>query len=635
MTDRCRSWSGRDGKEPITTSRRRRRLVLALVAALVAMLPPPPRAAAQPAVGDLKLIFSKDAKGSQGVERELPLRPNLPRQAFLHVLNEKGAAAEVQVELSAGGEPLLPAKTLTIPAGVGGLTKVIFGTAPVEKDGKPPVLAPVKSPLIVRLLDAKGRELETVGIGVVSPQKYVKVESISFDPTTQPDGTKNVLEVQLSPIKTAFQGPAARVDLVLNPDRAPSLKRGQEKKGRYSGLLRAGGNLVLRAENLEFVSSAEGEQGLIYLTVDGYQRAFTFVSTFLAERTKSTPALITKLPILRLVHPTIVKPSPKLPVIVEVDNAPPNGLGLLSLYRDFEDNTLKNLEDQPKEFIGDRAELLFCNPAGPAGALLVEGKVSDWVLVLDTEDVHGKRWLAAQMLDKGGKAGRTIQVLDSKEIPRRPLTETVSQIVEPVVLYDGKPDVTLDLDMTLPPPGRLPQLIVGSPLPLRAVSKDPSGITKAIFFAGKPPPDGKLPPTVLQAEGELFQIDPAVFKAELPVPTLKTGTVLVSVQMTNGVGETTTKTIRVELVDPAKANGAAGKFKGATITGTVVEGGQAVPGTPVTLSDDKGEYRFERVPPGAYAVNALRSASRTRGRTLVSVAEGQELVDKVEVKLTR
>ncbi|HYT88595.1 MAG TPA: hypothetical protein VEL76_07790, partial [Gemmataceae bacterium] len=210
------------------------------------------------AVGDLKLIFSLDAKGLQGVERDLPLRPNIPRQAFLHVSNERGAATEVKVELSAGGEPVTT-KTLKIAAGVGTLTPVSFGTAPIEKDGKPPVLAPVKSPLMVRLLDLKDRELEAVGIGVASPQRYVKVDSIFFDPTKQPDGTKNVLEVQLSPIKTAFQGPPARVDLVLNPQRIPNLKPGQAKQGTYSGRLYPDGSLVLHAENLEFNDKAEGE----------------------------------------------------------------------------------------------------------------------------------------------------------------------------------------------------------------------------------------------------------------------------------------------------------------------------------------------------------------------------------------
>ncbi|HYT88596.1 MAG TPA: hypothetical protein VEL76_07795 [Gemmataceae bacterium] len=293
---------------------------------------------------------------------------------------------------------------------------------------------------------------------------------------------------------------------------------------------------------------------MIYLNIDGYQRAFTFVCTFLAERTKSQPILINKVPILRLVHPPFAKPGPKSPmVVVEMDNMPWNGLGQLTLYREFEQGRLKSPEDRPITFAGDRRQELFCNPTGPGGALLFEGRVSDWNLVLDTTDIHGKRWLAVQLLDKAKMAAKapdpTFNVLDSKEIPKKPLTETVLRIVEGVILYDGQPEAVLDLDLPVPKAGELPKYREGTPLPLRVSAKDPSSVVKVTFFLGAPAGDGKIPENAPQAEG--FPAEAEVWRASLDIPKAKRGvTVLVSVQVTNGVGQTALRTIAIQPVDP-------------------------------------------------------------------------------------
>jgi hypothetical protein len=509
--------------------------------------------------------------------------------------------------------------------------------------------------MTARLLDAKGKLLKEILIGVARPKEYVNVDQIFFYPVTK-EGTKNVLEVRLSAKGTFTGTTAAPVELVLDPNRVPSLKPEQEKVGRYAGQLRPGTPLTLRAENLQFREGAERQQGLIYLTIDGYQRAYTYLSSFLGERGESRPSELIG-PIMRLDHTPIGKPGPEYPVIVEVDNAPSAAVSTLALYREYKDDKLIDREDEPRRFAGDRQELIAYSPAGPLGSLLFAPKVADWAIVLDTTKVYGERWLAAQMIDTDREKERlkdakapdpVIPVLNSKEIPEKGETEKTRAIVERVLLYDGKPVLSLDLDLPPAPPGKLPQLTVGAPLPLRAVARDPSGITRVVFFAGKPPPDGKLPPTVPQAEGEQIQADPYVFRAELPAPAPRPAVLLASVQMTNGVGQTAVKTIRVELVDPAKA-GANGepKFKGALVTGTVVLGGIPQAGVPVTLSDEKGAlkqaaktdekgvYRFERVPVGAYVVNALQSGSRTRGRTLTSVPEGKEKVENVDVKLVR
>jgi hypothetical protein len=44
---------------------------------------------------------------------------------------------------------------------------------------------------------------------------------------------------------------------------------------------------------------------------------------------------------------------------------------------------------------------------------------------------------------------------------------------------------------------------------------------------------------------------------------------------------------------------------------------------------------FQDVPPGSYRVVAVRSAAMTQGQTPVLVPEGKELIEKVDVKISR
>src|SRR5262249_9960977 len=150
----------------------------------------------------------------------------------------------------------------------------------------------------------------------------------------------------------------------------------------------------------------------------------------------------------------------------------------------------------------------------------------------------------ASMIDKTQEAAKEpdprIIVLNSKEIPDVGLSLDkggVKSIVEPLRLYEGGPEVVA-LDVNLPPPpkgSKLPELLVGAPLPLKALTKDPTEVVKAEFFLGKPLPDGKLPPGVVEGE----QVAKDVWVAQLPAPTEKALIMTVGVQVTNGVGDKT------------------------------------------------------------------------------------------------
>ena len=642
----------RDGTDPVRRSGGKR--TAWAPAALLVVLLAAARAHAQP-----QLYFSPDPKGEKGAERELALRPNVWTPVFLHVHNTGGPAAKLEVALFAGDERV-PGASAVVPVDKDAeRVPVLFGkaTPAKDKDGKPlPLpLTRVDGPLSVRLFDAKGNRLDKTGgkISLVPPSDYVKVDAVSFDPRASADGKKNVLEVKLSARKN-FTGPAARVALVLPPERIPDLVPGPRRQGTYGGQLERGGSLTLRAENLKFRAGVERRQGLFYVTIDGYPRAFSWVSSFTGDKSSATPRPVERR-VMRLVHPAFVKPGAKLPVIVEVDNMPEKARGQLALYRDLnKDKVPAGLDGAPFTFSGDRAEVILFNPAGPGGALVFDSKVSDHQFEFDTKDIFGDRYLVASMIDpaKAKASDPLLPVLDSKKIPKVGLPAVgepgyTRRIIEPVLMREGGPDLALDVNLPAPAPGKLPELRVGAPLPLKATALDPTGVVKAMFFQGKPLADGKLPPGAV--EGEKLMEVPSLWVAQLPAPTDKGNVVTVGVQVTNGVGETTTKTIRVQLVDP-KLVAAAGPAvpKLATITGVVREGDRPTPGVPVALRDDKGglkaatktdaagAYKFEKVAPGAYVVSATRSASMTRGQTLISVPVGAELVDKnTDVKLTR
>jgi hypothetical protein len=625
-----------------------------------------PRAAAQ---SELRFSPVSDPKGAEGTLRELRLRPHVHTEMFLHIHKPADApAAAYKAVLYAGKDPVASADVKADKA----ITAVKFGVAPPPKDGKPAPLplAETDGPLSIRLLDEKGDKVDEVEIGVAAPKEYVKPGQPSFTlaPASEEkengdkgNGPRGVLEVTLSALPTFHGSTPARVELVLDPERLPYLVPGQKKQGSYAGVLLPGQPLVLRAENLQ-LKAGKQDKGLFYVTVDGYARAFSWVSSVSGTNTPSTPQAITG-SVVRLQHPSFVKPGDKLPVTVEVDNMPKNAYCSLGLFRTLvkdEKGQLKAVAGRdglPHDLAGDRVKLILFSPKGPAGALVFESKVRDHSGVFDTKDLFGMRYLALQMIDKGleakakakAKKGEKVnpflQMLDSKNIPALGLTKGFTRlIVEPVLLHEGGPELVLKVNLPLPPKGELPELSIGAPLPLKALTNDPTGVVKAMFFLGKPLPDGKLPPGAI--EGDPVPGDPTVWTALLQAPTEKALLLTVGVQVTNGVGEKATKIIKIQLVDP-KAPGPAAAAKLATITGKVTEGDRPQAGVPVTLSDDQGKlkgatktdktgnYKFEKVAPGAYLVVAARSASKTRGQALVSVPPEVPLVPNVDIALLR
>jgi hypothetical protein len=429
----------------------------------------------------------------------------------------------------------------------------------------------------------------------------------------------------------------------VSPERIPGLLEGH-KEGSYAGYLnQAGDKLTLVAENLPFATDA-GRNGLVYVNVDGYPRAFTFRTTFAGGNTPSTGDPVRQ-PILRINAPSFATPGIPYPLGVEIDNSPAGSTAEFSVERVGEGAEGENRDSEVVTFSGDRRERLLFGVPGPRGALLFKPEVQDWSATVDVREVFGKRLLKLRLLD-GEKA--PILVLDSKQVGEWKDTKDiprVKEVVVPVVLDGTKPEKIQFAELL---PKKLERDTL---LPVKASAQDPeSGIKSAVFFVGKPTPDGKIPDNAVTAEGKLVDEKTGVWAADLPVPAGQPATFEISVRFTNNAGLSAIETVRIQLVDSngkGTAGGAAGAGgKPGIIEGSVVEGDRAQPGVEVKLTDDKnnlraatktdaaGKYVFKDVPPGAYKVTAAKSAAKTKGEMPVSVNPDEKKTGVV-IKLTR
>jgi hypothetical protein len=600
------------------------------------LLVSPPPCAAQ---DKLQLLFSDNPKDAEPKEF-LTLRPNVTQPVHIFVRNPTETTQEVTVELWAGESPLAPPQKVKAEANK--LTRVSLGK-PAAPGEKPAPLVAVNGAFEVRLRVDEKTPPVVEKLVMLAPGEYVKVTSISYDPSEQ-GGKKNRLTVRLRADRTLL-GPRCRVELVLNPDRIPGFVRGQKKEGTYAGyLLRAGEELVLTAENLQFEDGSRPKSGLFYLTVDGYERAFTFSSDFPREGIASRPDQV-RTQTLRLSAPRYGPPTAKFPVSVEIDNSKEGERGeldLIGLVPDEEGklvrkaSSLATFFSDRKSIYSDRELRLLFSAQEPNGGLRLKPELSDWSTDVDLSEVYGERTLRLRLLDRGR---------DPLEVVNTATGEKTTEVLVPVGLDATKPEGVKFV--------RWPkQLLRNAPIVVRATGRDPeSDISRVIFFVGKPAPDGKVPADVISAEELPDPEYGKIWAAELPVSTEQKALFDVTVQFTNGAGLSATETIKIQLVDPPPpvkpdAKPPAGP-KPAIIEGRVVEGGRPQPNVTVSMLDTKdltakgtattdaqGKFVFKDVPAGSYRLSASKTAANTRGTTTVSVIEGQKKTD-VEIKLNR
>jgi hypothetical protein len=525
---------------------------------------------------------------------ELRLRPLKGRQPFdLYVRNGDGKPRNVLVELNAG-----KAATAKLTAPANGIQQVVFGQAAPAAGADLPAL---EGPLQFRLLDPDRRnevlEVRPVRVAIADPREYVQVTDIRFDPPDPARGTKNRLTVRLR-ARRPLSGPPCQVELVLPPREIPGFIAARD--GNFRGTLPAdGGELLLYADNIQLSETAD-EEGWVYLTVDGVERAFRFRTTFVRYGDPTWPREDQR-PALDVRAERYARPSPAWSFVALVDDPPPGaslevGIGRFQ-DRAFFPDLLHRLPHARRRYLG-------FSPQGPGGTLLFEAILQDWTVTLDTSGLLGRRELLVRLLDAAGNEVRRVRQ---------------------AVTFDGSPPGGVAF-VGLPKKAWQKQ-----PLTVQAVGGDPeSGIQQVQFFLGRPVQD-KPPPGAQTFAGQPQPGYPPTWTAQIPPQPGRTGPTDVTVQFVNGVGLSAFATASVDLTETDPRAAAAAPTGPTGIRGTVLEGPLLQPGLEVTLDSGQGKaqqvattaadgsFVFKDLAPGLYKVLVAKPGSGRKAEASVSV----------------
>jgi serine/threonine protein kinase len=492
-------------------------------------------------------------------KRSIVLRPNREQSVYLYAYNP---GPDIMKNVTVKVAKLLPDNStqmvgqVTVPLlRVKQPQQLVFGKPePPVPPGKPvppwPELdgPPFRFAMSVEEAGAKEEEISKwpVAIKIMEPIEYMSASDANYD----------IGAMRFSVWITAgqyFLGPPANVQLVLSPDVIPGLI--PTKAGTYKQvIMKAGDKVQLVAERIQF-RGLPPRQGRVYVTVDGFERAFIFNNSF----TEGAPRAIARGTRARIVAPRFAVPGGKYPVTVEVDD-PPTGGGFVELGFDRAGNKQFTVQSLP----GFREQHVYFVPEGPKGGLTFKTYVQDWVKEQDTAEVYGKRWLRVQLFalnPKTGDRGELANIVDEgppAEDAHPPFTTQPRSIHAPLVFDMDTKAVEAEIILDPTPPedvafvGWPEQLAKNAPLILKATGHDDeSGISKVTFFLGQPV-DGQPPPKAVGSPAR--QVDPKapVWRGELPLPTGQAGRFDVCVQFTNGAGRSTTEGVTIELTQGSK-----------------------------------------------------------------------------------
>ena len=553
----------------------------------------------------VEILLSTNPNQPTAPVGELRLRPVRQRQPYyLYLSNPTSRARNLFVQLTVNDAPVANAETKVV-LGPRETRRVTFPQpaappTPAVPPGTPapplPDLPDLVGPLEIRVTDTDTKlvEKKLVAAGVASPREYIQVTSIQYNPSLPTDRNKNRLSASLRSLLAG--GPPCLAELALPADRIPGLLNAPE--GNLRGEVPAGGveELKLYAENLQLHPDAD-EEGYVYLHIDTLPRAFVFRTTFVRNGEPTTPRE-DNVPALRVRAPRVGITGQKLPVDVEVDNAPPGSkvdvsIGTLVAGL-FEPETTRRLATAQESRVG-------FTPGGPNGALWFEAMIRDWHVEMDTLRIKGRRTLMARLTDGGGQVIRTA------------MTE--------VVLDDSPAEKVRLVDV--PAKWRNKEA-----LPLQASGVVPvAGLKEVNFFFGKPV-DNKLPPNTPTFPGAPVNETRTDWAVKLPLAGERKGPTDVSVEFKSATGLSSFATATLELIDQ-EAPPETGR-----IEGKVAEGPRAQEGLTVVLRDEKNEvrgqtttdadgaYKFENVKPGKYRVIASKPKAKRTADKPVDVAPG-------------
>jgi hypothetical protein len=385
-------------------------------------------------------------------------------------------------------------------------------------------------------------------------------------------------------------------------------------------------NVELFSEDLAFIDNTLRE-GRVYVSVDGYERAFAYPVALTGSGDLDEVALGQRVA-ARIRVPRYTKPSGKFRVYLEMDGplSPEYSLELgvdrAGTREQFETQTFTGLRQQ-------RVTMAFSE----AGDLVLQTKVQDWQAEFNTTDVYGHIWFRVAVYKN--KELVTLLIPDDP----RPYYATLeagseSKRVFARVTQDETPPQNLDF---INPPK---SWFTAKPLPLIVRAKVPLAHQapiekKVLFFKGKaPPPDGKIPEDAVLGFGDFNTETGSV---SITLPPQEEGALVVTAQFMTRVGIPGYKTTTINVRDAKNAL--------CTVRGTVAHGKLVQPNLEVVLLDEKGkakatvksgkkgEFVFEKVPPGIYVIFSASRSPAVQGQATITVMEGQEELDKVDIRL--
>lgn len=410
----------------------------------------------------------------------------------------------------------------------------------------------------------------------------------------------------------------------------------EPKKGAFKQVIVGAKSLAeVHAENLIFVAPTLRE-GHAYLTVDGFERAFIYPVRLTGSGDMSEVALGKKIG-AKIVVPRYAVPAAKFPVRLELDGP------LDAEYRvelGLDRAGTREQFNQRVQFNGLREQKARIGIA-PTGDLLCQTEVRDWQVEFDTTGVFGNIWFRLEVFKKDRFTGkfeeRELSIPPFVAAHRAPLrVDADLKRAYARVIQDRTPPEDVEF-VDLPRAWSL-----GKPMPLFVKTRErgdhQAPIEKLLLLRGKAPQDGKINPDFILGSG-VFDEERSLWQVTMP-PQEKIELLEFSAILTTGTGVSASRSATISIVDPT-----AGGKGIAKVTGKLTYGPNPVPNASVSLLDEKGvvkgsvkstpkgEYAFDKVPPGNYVVYATQSFPALVGRANVQVPEGKELVEKIDVRL--
>jgi hypothetical protein len=564
------------------------------------------------------LLISDNAREpKKSLGRELFLRPTVDQNIYLFIKNPNAAPKKYLVELIGKVNPPLAKNSIELTVGAGQSERVPFekltagapmATKPAVDGGAPPPRPLLDGPPFqfqVKVTDpaSKTEVKKDVDVKILRPRDYLTITDLSWD------GVRNEFVVGLKAKEGSFSGPPCHVRLDL--DRIPELVKGSVRGVREDDLTVENPVLTLRAQSLQFTSQPQSNR-FVYLNVDGYNRAFIFETRFV-KGGPATPKPIDK-PSLRIASKRFSLPG-DYALSAEVDNVSLQDLtSRLEVGIDLDETGAFKTNEV---FAGLKQQRLFVTFPTVDGALQLKPEVKDWSVDRKFAVLGTFKLRAAIITSKG----TPMLVLDGDN-PSQTVKE-VKEVFAKVVFDDSPPEKVKLVN--------LPQKInIGEDLIAQAQGEDKeSGIKEVNFYEGKPDAKGDPPKTT--AIPAQFDEKTKTWRAKIEGIADEKGDKYITAQFVNNVGLSKLSAPKLVVVQEKVAVAVSSSIKG-----TVVRSGAGPQkDLEVQLKDDKGkvkdtvktdnkgEFEFKNVAPGAYTIVTERRSNLT-GMKSITVVAGKE-----------